>query len=101
MFRQPPYPTLFPYTTLFRSHYYLDQLASLGYIDKHFPLTSQRPKVREVRYRLLDPFLRFWLDRKSTRLNSSQRWILYSVFFFEKKKRMTRTNIPCSHLTAS
>jgi len=41
-------------------HYYLDQLASLGYIDKHFPLTSQRPKVREVRYRLLDPFLRFW-----------------------------------------
>ncbi len=41
-------------------HYYLDQLTSLGYIDKRFPLTSQRPKVREVRYRLLDPFLRFW-----------------------------------------
>jgi hypothetical protein len=41
-------------------HYYLDQLASLGYIGKHFPLTSRRPKVREVRYRLLDPFLRFW-----------------------------------------
>jgi AAA+ ATPase superfamily predicted ATPase len=41
-------------------HYYLDQLASLGYIDKHFPLTSQRPKARDVRYRLLDPFLRFW-----------------------------------------
>lgn len=31
-----------------------------GYIDKHFPLTSQRPKARDVRYRLLDPFLRFW-----------------------------------------
>ena len=41
-------------------HYYLDQLGSLGYLDKHFPLTSQRPKARDVRYRLLDPFLRFW-----------------------------------------
>ena len=41
-------------------HYYLDQLASLGYIGKHYPLTSRRPKVRDVRYRLLDPFLRFW-----------------------------------------
>jgi AAA+ ATPase superfamily predicted ATPase len=41
-------------------HYYLDQLTSLGYIGKHFPLTQQRPKVRDVRYRLLDPLLRFW-----------------------------------------
>ncbi len=41
-------------------HYYLEQLASLGYIGKHFPLTEQKPKAREVRYRLLDPLLRFW-----------------------------------------
>jgi AAA+ ATPase superfamily predicted ATPase len=41
-------------------HYYVDQLASLGYIGRHFPLTSRRPKRHEVRYRLLDPFLRFW-----------------------------------------
>jgi len=40
--------------------YYLDQLSSLGYVDKHFPLTSERPKARDVRYRLLDPLLRFW-----------------------------------------
>lgn len=40
--------------------YYLDQLASLGYIDKHFPLTADKPKARDVRYRLLDPLLRFW-----------------------------------------
>lgn len=41
-------------------HYYLEQLVSLGYIGKHFPLTEQRPKARDVRYRLLDPLLRFW-----------------------------------------
>jgi uncharacterized protein len=41
-------------------HYYLDQLAGLGYIAKHFPLTSEKPKVRDVRYLLLDPLLRFW-----------------------------------------
>lgn len=40
--------------------YYLDQLVSLGYVDKHFPLSADRPKVRDVRYRLLDPLLRFW-----------------------------------------
>lgn len=41
-------------------HYYLDQLASLGYIGKHYPLTTEKPKARDVRYRLLDPLLRFW-----------------------------------------
>lgn len=41
-------------------HYYLDQLVSLGYIVKHFPLTAEAPKARDVRYRLLDPLLRFW-----------------------------------------
>ena len=40
--------------------YYLDQLANLGYIDKHFPLTADKPKARDVRYRLVDPLLRFW-----------------------------------------
>ena len=41
-------------------HYYLDHLSGLGYIGKHFPLTPQRPKTRDVRYRILDPLLRFW-----------------------------------------
>ena len=40
--------------------YYLDQLSTLGYVDKHFPLTAEKPKARDVRYRLLDPLLRFW-----------------------------------------
>lgn len=41
-------------------HYYVDQLVSLGYIGRHFPLTAEAPKAREVRYRVLDPLLRFW-----------------------------------------
>lgn len=41
-------------------HYYLEQLESLGYLGKHFPLTTDKPKARDIRYRLLDPLLRFW-----------------------------------------
>jgi len=41
-------------------HYYLEQLSQLSYIGKHFPLTSNKPKARDVRYRLLDSLLRFW-----------------------------------------
>jgi AAA+ ATPase superfamily predicted ATPase len=41
-------------------HYYFEQLTSLGYIAKHYPLTTEKPKAREVRYRLQDPLLRFW-----------------------------------------
>lgn len=41
-------------------HYYLDQLTSLGYIDRHYPLTAEAPRTRDVHYRLLDPLLRFW-----------------------------------------
>jgi hypothetical protein len=41
-------------------HYYLDHLSSLRYVGKHFPLTDAPPKARDVRYRILDPLLRFW-----------------------------------------
>lgn len=41
-------------------HYYLDHLSNLGYIGKHYPLTHERPKVRDARFRILDPLLRFW-----------------------------------------
>jgi AAA+ ATPase superfamily predicted ATPase len=41
-------------------HYYLDQLAQLGYVRKRQPLTGARAPVRLVRYSLADPLLRFW-----------------------------------------
>ncbi|MCP4347795.1 MAG: ATP-binding protein [Desulfobacterales bacterium] len=41
-------------------HYYLKQLVGLGYISRQYPLTTNRPVARHVRYILDDPLLRFW-----------------------------------------
>jgi uncharacterized protein len=40
--------------------YYLDQLQSLGYVARRFPLTGQRANPRQIRFVLEDPLLRFW-----------------------------------------
>jgi AAA+ ATPase superfamily predicted ATPase len=41
-------------------HYYLSTLVELGYVQRRFPLTGAPPAVRQVRYALEDPLLRFW-----------------------------------------
>ena len=41
-------------------HYYLQQLAELGYVRRRYPLTGEGPAARHVRYDLADPLLRFW-----------------------------------------
>jgi AAA+ ATPase superfamily predicted ATPase len=41
-------------------NYYLNQLSELGYIAKHYPLTSAPYSKAAVRYALEDPLLRFW-----------------------------------------
>ena len=41
-------------------HYYLEQLAQLGYVARRHPLTRARPNARTVRFALEDPLLRFW-----------------------------------------
>jgi hypothetical protein len=41
-------------------HYYLQQLNSIGYTGRRFPLTGRRPNPKQVRYVLQDPLLRFW-----------------------------------------
>src|SRR5438034_7411816 len=73
----PPRSTLFPYTTLFRSHVpqpLVDQLAvsecmiiPVGVAFQDILLVSRTP------------------DRKSTRLNSSHTVISYAVFCLKKK----------------
>lgn len=40
--------------------YHLGVLIDLGYVARHYPLSGKRAAVREVRYRLDDPVLRFW-----------------------------------------
>src|SRR5437879_7469343 len=70
----PPTSTLFPYTTLFRSHRPLRSLAP----GSATPPPGRR-HCRPPRYRLSTA------DRKSTRLNSSHRCISYAVFCLKKK----------------
>src|SRR3712207_8909639 len=97
MIRRPPRSTLFPYTTLFRSEGYrnfvrdalpespaysqlsaavADDSAVLRFLAE-LP-SGKRPPP------LLFAALRF-LDRKSTRLNSSHANISYAVFCLKKK----------------
>src|SRR5580658_10811072 len=69
MIRRPPRSTLFPYTTLFRSH---------------CELTNLRPISKSAFRELL--YLIALGDRKSTRLNSSHLVISYAVFCLKNKK---------------
>src|SRR5256885_10226785 len=75
MIRRPPRSTLFPYTTLFRSHQRIPPFLS-G--DRHAAVHPPQPAG-------LQRFLRS-PDRKSTRLNSSHLVISYAVFCLKKKK---------------
>src|SRR5207245_9573996 len=87
MIRRPPRSTLFPYTTLFRSHPRGQEdsapvsrglrrygcLALLQRVDRHrMPAGGGRG------------------DRKSTRLNSSHGSISYAVFCLKKKKKQQK-----------
>src|SRR5256885_5006873 len=80
MIRRPPRSTLFPYTTLFRSHSDREPWRPRA------ALLAARPgvAVRSVRVRLYTSVP--GADRKSTRLNSSHLVISYAVFCLKKKK---------------
>jgi AAA+ ATPase superfamily predicted ATPase len=41
-------------------HYYLQQLAALGYVRRRYPLAEGPRAARHVRFSLDDPLLRFW-----------------------------------------
>src|SRR5690349_22711967 len=74
MIRRPPRSTLFPYTTLFRSHLAALQTSPqrIGHVQ-HVVLRAGGVQLHE--------------DRKSTRLNSSHVEISYAVFCLKKKKK--------------
>src|SRR2546429_4568951 len=93
MIRRPPRSTLFPYTTLFRSMV-ADCLSAI--IELRFerrlirslmptpqPSDQLHPHCYEhhVEMRMVEAFV----DRKSTRLNSSHGYISYAVFCLKKK----------------
>src|SRR3712207_6947907 len=90
MIRRPPRSTLFPYTTLFRSHVDLalvdeDHFLLLGGTAPRLHLrlrhASGSGRCRPARTR--HPAAE---DRKSTRLNSSHANISYAVFCLKKKQ---------------
>src|SRR3712207_7895581 len=81
MIRRPPRSTLFPYTTLFRSHSDHQRL----YVLRRSPVGRSDPdagRYHYVRRRGAGRVLRG--DRKSTRLNSSHANISYAVFCLKK-----------------
>src|SRR5256884_3646042 len=74
MIRRPPRSTLFPYTTLFRSHFKYRFTRSIS--------SSVASACSVVGFRLGST-----TDRKSTRLNSSHGYISYAVFCLKKKHK--------------
>src|SRR5690606_40611479 len=97
--RPPPLPTLFPYTTLFRSH----PPVGRGHLNRsagHRAARTRQPRsdgppeyrtdlgdrpARPTRFGMNLCRKHFCADRKSTRLNSSHVKISYAVFCLKKK----------------
>src|SRR3712207_7684408 len=102
MIRRPPRSTLFPYTTLFRSHRGVPAGPSgigdgrrvaagehLGVSGHGQGPVDDHPALGELESDALDQRIG---DRKSTRLNSSHANISYAVFCLKKKKTTTSHN---------
>src|SRR5690625_6205825 len=96
--RLPPRSTLFPYTTLFRSH----RVHGRGQRTHGRAQDAGDHQARNADRQSLDDEFREqrigavqaqigWRDRKSTRLNSSHVAISYAVFCL-KKKRASETS---------
>src|SRR5688572_31705748 len=96
MLPPPPTSTLFPYTTLFRSNRSDNDIVLL---EAHtpplisFPNNPDAEKVfvglfsENEKPNLIGKAENIFLDRKSTRLNSSHSQISYAVFCLKKKKK--------------
>src|SRR5688572_31352768 len=92
MIRRPPRSTLFPYTTLFRSHHPTGEKmsiydAAVKYAEAKTPLIV----LAGAEYGTGSS--RDWADRKSTRLNSSHSQISYAVFCLKKKIQKSQPSI--------
>src|SRR3712207_8226070 len=111
MIRRPPRSTLFPYTTLFRSAEFGEDVrgftvdGSEGFDklpgvdedhDRRYYAITVRPTVfvnlvpdHVIFHRMFPVSVDRTIDRKSTRLNSSHANISYAVFCLKKKKHTT------------
>src|SRR2546422_8275903 len=91
MIRRPPRSTLFPYTTLFRSHGLRHRLLHEvgGVLLVRAPDLADHDDRIRVGVGLKGGQAVDEIDRKSTRLNSSHGYISYAVFCLKKKKKYT------------
>src|SRR5690348_17562880 len=87
MIRRPPRSTLFPYTTLFRSHRQVHVL-------EHHEAAVAHPHAAHRHRRPSHSLTVSPRDRKSTRLNSSHPSISYAVFCLKKKKKNKKKKHP-------
>src|SRR3712207_7229229 len=89
MIRRPPRSTLFPYTTLFRSHAHVSPYHFIRRFKEAFGETPhqyvQTRRIERAQALLRETDLSVSADRKSTRLNSSHANISYAVFCLKKK----------------
>src|SRR5258708_17681975 len=101
MIRRPPRSTLFPYTTLFRSHRVFEgearvrrgrqrRVAGIDGDEERRALGQVLQTVHPVGHAYGTVAIQ---DRKSTRLNSSHQIISYAVFCL-KKKNNTHEDMP-------
>src|SRR5688572_32501590 len=95
MIPRPPRSPLFPYTTLFRSRFWLghrrENRLATGSVRDCFAVRvtavhRHHPRRKSARAGRSNGRRRAVLDRKSTRLNSSHSQISYAVFCLKKKK---------------
>src|SRR5438552_5677398 len=100
MFLRSPRSTLFPYTTLFRSHPRSTASrapvppARGGGVGRRRRDGAAPPRAPAGR----PPAPRPLQDRKSTRLNSSHQIISYAVFCLKKKKNKTHKITPARQI---
>src|SRR5687768_17660027 len=80
MIPRPPRSTLFPYTTLFRSIQRNQYKRDKNTHEDHDHWFNHRQRRLCTRRHVV------FINRKSTRLNSSHGYISYAVFCLKKKK---------------
>src|SRR2546430_6816206 len=90
MIRRPPRSTLFPYTTLFRSHRWAGAELNARHLPEwHLRAVTAADQQPADRGGVIPEVtgIAHLQDRKSTRLNSSHSQISYAVFCLKKKKK--------------
>src|SRR5690625_5338028 len=102
MTRSPPTPTLFPYTTLFRSRYRNAFSTIMELLDRGIiPIINENDTVsvdeltfgdNDMLSARVSGFIHADQDRKSTRLNSSHVAKSYAVFGWKKKIGLKATH---------